>query len=604
MINKTKKKKVNVNVKVVSIIGCALIAILFSLKIFNYADQRFSDYFYYSEDGINEKIFVIGIDDYTLSKQGTWPLDRKIIAETINKLNSNPDTAPAVIGVDITFDGYTNPESDQALVDAASFGNVVTACYGQFDGNFVKQDSDKVFINHMLANEITLPFDELKDVVKVGHTNAMYDSDGILRRHLFSFDVIDGRHVESFPYQVYSLYMKNHGLPSDFKPKQVKDNFWRFNFDGKPGEYFSFSLQDILNDDYDPDLFDDAIVLIGPYDAGFTDDFLTSSDIAVNMYGVEYLANVTSSMLKNVSYYEISEGFQYILVFAICLLLAKLTLNKGIFRAICIYIVAGITFFAISYELFLKGYVLHPLWLSSGLVIMFTVSLIAKYFATQKDKAKITDVFGRYVDPKILKELLNEDIDSLGLKGKSTKIAVLFVDIRGFTTISEELKPEEVVKILDAYLSLTSECIKRNDGTVDKFIGDCTMGFWGAPLACQNSVYKACQAALEMVAKGEELNLKLKEKFGKDVNFGVGINYGEAVVGNIGSSERMDYTAIGDTVNTASRLESNAPRGTIYVSQSIIDELGDRCVANKLENKLKLKGKAEPVTVYELISLK
>ena len=143
----------------------------------------------------------------------------------------------------------------------------------------------------------------------------------------------------------------------------------------------------------------------------------------------------------------------------------------------------------------------------------------------------------------------------------------------------------------------------RHHGTLDKFVGDCTMAFWNAPLAQEDPVYLACRAAMDMVEGSKALGAQLQERFGRTVSFGVGVNYGPAVVGNIGAPKRMDYTAIGDTVNTASRLEANAPGGTIFISRAVADELGDRAKTTSLGGSIKLKGKAEGFEILTLDEL-
>jgi len=193
-----------------------------------------------------------------------------------------------------------------------------------------------------------------------------------------------------------------------------------------------------------------------------------------------------------------------------------------------------------------------------------------------------------------------EGSESLGLGGRLTRVAVLFVDIRGFTSMSEVLSPQEVVEILNRYLTLTSDCIFKNHGTLDKFVGDCTMAFWGAPLPQDDYVMKAVRCAMDMVEGSKALSEELLQRFGRTVSFGIGINVGDAVIGNIGSPRRMDYTAIGDTVNTASRLESNAPAGTIYISRSVADELEGRIRYTSLGDSIKLKGKKEGFEVLRL----
>ena len=203
----------------------------------------------------------------------------------------------------------------------------------------------------------------------------------------------------------------------------------------------------------------------------------------------------------------------------------------------------------------------------------------------------MTATFQRYVAPEIVHELLKEGTDASALGGKLCDIAVLFVDIRGFTTMSEVLEPEEIVQILNRYLTLTSTCIFKNNGTLDKFVGDCTMAFWGAPLPQEDSIYKAVKTAFDMIEQSKALQKELENKFGRTVSFGIGVHYGPAVVGNIGASNRMDYTAIGDTVNTAARLEANAPGGCIYVSRAVADALKGRVRFTSLGSSVRLKGK-------------
>ncbi len=151
---------------------------------------------------------------------------------------------------------------------------------------------------------------------------------------------------------------------------------------------------------------------------------------------------------------------------------------------------------------------------------------------------------------------------------------------------------KEVVQILNRYLTLTSSCIFDNKGTLDKFVGDCTMAFWGAPMPQEDSIYKAVKTAFDMLERSADVQRELQEKFGRTVSFGIGVHYGPAVVGNIGAPERMDYTAIGDTVNTAARLEANAPGGCIYVSHAVAEALEGRVRCTSLGDSVPLKGKA------------
>lgn len=210
----------------------------------------------------------------------------------------------------------------------------------------------------------------------------------------------------------------------------------------------------------------------------------------------------------------------------------------------------------------------------------------------------------RYTAPEIVNEILEQGAAALELGGKLTNIAVLFVDVRGFTPMSELLKPTEVVEILNRYLTLISGCIMRNHGTLDKFVGDAAMAFWGAPIPQEDYVMHAVQAARDMVKGSEALSKELMEKYGRTVSFGIGVHVGEAVVGNIGLPQRMDYTAIGDTVNIAARLEANAPGGTIYISRAVADALEGRICVTSLGDSVKLKGKKAGFEVLILEEIK
>ena len=240
-----------------------------------------------------------------------------------------------------------------------------------------------------------------------------------------------------------------------------------------------------------------------------------------------------------------------------------------------------------------RGLVLHLLWIPLGVTALYVGCIAFNYMQASLEKRRITNTFERYVAPEIVREILREGTGGLELGGKLTRIAVLFVDVRGFTPMSERLKPTQVVEILNCYLSLISDCILKNGGTLDKFVGDAAMAFWGAPLPQEDYVMHALKAAADMAEGSRALSQELLKRYGRTVSFGIGVHVGEAVVGNIGSAKRMDYTAIGDTVNTAARLEANAPAGTIYISRAVADEAGERIRTTSLGDTVKLKGKKE-----------
>jgi len=277
--------------------------------------------------------------------------------------------------------------------------------------------------------------------------------------------------------------------------------------------------------------------------------------------------------------------------------------DRKIIPATIIFVAVAGGWLLVCVLMYRLGYILHPLWIPPAVTVVYVFTVALNYIRAAAEKRRITGTFKRYVAPEIVNELLKEGSDALGLGGKLCEIAVLFVDIRGFTPMSEILEPPQVVEVLNKYLTLTSSCIMSHGGTLDKFIGDATMAFWGAPLPQDDHIFKAAKTALDTVEASKDLTDELHERFGRTVSFGIGVHCGNAVVGNIGASVRMDYTAIGDTVNTAARLESNAKAGQILISRAVADALEGRILTTSLGDSIKLKGKSDGFEILTLDGL-
>ncbi|NLI98582.1 HAMP domain-containing protein [bacterium] len=217
-----------------------------------------------------------------------------------------------------------------------------------------------------------------------------------------------------------------------------------------------------------------------------------------------------------------------------------------------------------------------------------------------KDKVLIEDAFKRYVSHQVAEEILKDpDVFAKSLKGEKKPVTIFFGDIRGFTTISEQLPPEEVVAFLNFYLTEMTTIIFQNEGTIDKFMGDCIMAIFGAPVKHDADVFHAVNSAVEIQKKVEELNRQRLLEGKRDIHVGIGINYGEAVVGNIGSTQRLEYTVIGDSVNTAARLQTLAKGGEIVVSESVYHEAKDKFDFIPME-PVQVKGKSKLLNVWKL----
>jgi class 3 adenylate cyclase len=215
-----------------------------------------------------------------------------------------------------------------------------------------------------------------------------------------------------------------------------------------------------------------------------------------------------------------------------------------------------------------------------------------------REKELIKDAFRRYVSPKVTSEIFKDpDRYHHALKGEKRKVAVLFADIRGFTPMTERLPAEEVVQLLNSYFTTATQVIFRYSGTVDKFMGDCLMAIFGAPIPEERFAVNAVRAALAIQDELQKLNIERTREKKEPIWVGIGINSGEVVVGNIGSEERLDYTAVGDVVNFAQRLQELARGGEIAVSESVFTETAGEFLVSALE-PLTVKGKKEPVRPY------
>lgn len=589
-----------------------LMLIVFGLcagGVFYTADAGLGDRLCQENEALDGTVILVNIDSAALNEFGNLPWSRDVYAELIDALNADPEARPAAIGVDVVFAGYgISPEADARLLDACTeAGNVVLAGDAVF-GSDVVEDGDSFYLDTDAVQAWDQPFPELADVVRVGHINAVYDNDGVIRHQrqyvdTYGDDGSTGVRYQSFAREIYEQYCESLGIEPAEQPERTMDAPY-IKFSGLPGDFSeSISVLDVLTGDVPGDYFEDCIVLIGPYDATLQDNYKTAISHDENMFGVEIQANIVQAYLNDQWPVEMPDRTQNVVMLLIGALMVALFAAFGLKMTIGLWLIFTPGWLLLFRLLAERGTILHPLYVPIMATVLAVGAIALHYIVAALEKRRITGVFSRYVAPGVVKELLKEDESALGLGGKNVDVAVLFVDIRGFTTMSESMEPEQVVAILNDYLQLTTDCVMKNEGTLDKFVGDCTMAFWNAPLSQEDYVYKACRAAMDMVEGAVALTDELEKKFGKRVGFGVGVHCGPAVIGNIGARQRMDFTAIGDTVNTASRLESNAPAQTVYISRAVADILGDRAKTTSLGGSIKLKGKTEGFEVLTLDEL-
>ncbi len=587
---------------VLSVIVAVFMTYLSSSNLFLPTANKLSDALYQQAGIPNENIVVIGMDERASATFGTMPWTRDIMATAIENLNADPEKRPAVIGIDTLYTGASAyPQYDSLLAEACGrYGNVVTASTATFGDQLVTDEDGSFYMDNYAVLFYEESFPELLAGTEIGHINAMIDDDGILRHAIWQLELEDGRVIPSFNQTIYKKYMEYLGQEATSQPPVDPRQRWYVPFSAAPFAFDSgYSLVDVVNGTADPDVFAGKIVLIGPFTQGMSDEYTTAVDHATKMYGVEYQANAIAALIEGELKTEVLQGPQTLAVFVITLVLMLWFYDRDIKIATIVWIIATLGWVGLCMVMWNMGYVLQVVYLPIASTISYIVCVAINYTKEALEKRRVTNTFRRYVAPQIVTELLNHP-EAMELGGEMVDIAVLFVDIRGFTTMSEALDPVTVVEIVNKYLTLTSQCIFDNNGTLDKFVGDCTMAFWGAPIPQEDVIYKAVKTAMDMVEQADKLGIELKEKYGHEVHFGVGVHYGPAVVGNIGSPQRMDYTAIGDTVNTAARLESNAPKGTIYVSRIVADSLSSRIKFTSLGNSVKLKGKSDNFEVLKV----
>ena len=585
--------------------AAAAVALLFGGGILRQADRWTQDLLFQRPGAVSPEMVIIGLDDRALEELGpyhTW--SREIMASALERLGADPARMPAVTAIDTLYAGESDPAADARLAAAArALPAVVTAAAAEFGTAYTWAEDGRVTADTYAVTGFDAPYPALRETAHMGHINAMYDADGILRHGILYVDIPEEGRVYSMARETARLYLEGRGRSIREPETDARGRFY-VPYTGLPGAFSDgWSLADLIRGEMDPTVWAGKIVLIGPWASGLQDAYYPSISRSRQMYGVEIQANVIQSFLEENFRTEVPEWPQIAALFLLSLGMGLLFLRLRVSRAAAAAAGAAALGAGASLGLYAMGWVTHALWLPAAALLLLGVAVARHYVLAATERQRVTRTFERYVAPEIVQEILKEGQEGLRLGGSLRQIAVLFVDIRGFTSMSERLEPERVVQILNQYLAMTSGCVARNRGTLDKFVGDATMAFWGAPVEAEDPVYAAAKTALEIREETETLSARLREETGENLQVGIGVHYGPAVVGNMGSERRMDYTAIGDTVNTAARLEANAPGGTVYISRAVADALGDRARTCSLGNSVRLKGKAEGFEVLILEKL-
>lgn len=578
----------------------ALVFLMTITNVLSPLDYILKDALYQKPRGVSSDIKIIGIDEKTLEELGpiqTW--SRQYYADLVEILNQNEEAKPEVIGFDVIFSGTLDSAGDEAFVNMVKeSGNVVAASQLLYQEKpETNEEGEMVYP----VESVIYPYEDLNEVVATGYTNVAQDSDGTVRRVIFQEDY-EGESLSIFPKVIYDTYCERRKIAKE-EVQIDKTGRSQINFSGKPGDYEYVSFVDVLNGKIDVRAFQGCIVLVGAYASGMQDNFKVPNGNSQQMYGVEIHANILQAFMQNrfsVNGNPYVFGILFGLLCGVMHFLFKRTKIgvSGLLLVVGIVgeLVAGVV-------LNNQGITVSLIYVPIVLLVSFVYCLAIRYIMVKIKQKRVLNAFKKYVAPEVVEEISKKGDFHIALGGENRDIAVLFVDIRGFTTMSEALSPEQVVEILNRYLKLTTESIFKNKGTLDKFVGDATMAVFNSPFDLDDYVFRAVCAARDIVEGGNALEKELLEQFGRSVGFGVGVNCGPAVVGNIGCDFRMDFTAIGDTVNTAARLEANAKKGQVLISDAVYERLKDRIEVEEV-GAIPLKGKSNEVFVYAVTKVK
>ncbi|MCM1298866.1 MAG: adenylate/guanylate cyclase domain-containing protein [Firmicutes bacterium] len=596
-----------------------LVALLFAAVTFfcifcgwtDVLDKNAEDFLYHRPSGTSDRIKIIKIDDKSISRLGDYSeWDRGIYADLVERLCVSEDIKPAVIAFDLLFDSGGETEQDIRFARVCkNQGNVICAFSYVFERVPAVGSDDELRISSLAASSTVMPYQRLYEATRHGFANALMDSDdGIIRSSFlrYPFDASSEASAEySLNAAAYRLYANNTGI-SDELPD---GSYFSFRYSGEAGDFENVPLCDVLDGTIPAEAFSDCIVLVGAYTAGMMDSYYVPVDKGQQMYGVEIHANAIQALMEKKLLYSApkwADGLICALIAGIiCFLCGGISVSRVV--ALCLIsaaakLIAGFLSFNGAFSGGI-GYKTDVTALPIVLLAVMGYFMAAHYYTARKAKKQIEGAFKKYVAPQVVSEIAKSGSYEIKLGGENRDIAVLFVDIRGFTPLSESLEPQQVVNILNSYLELTADCIFKHGGTLDKFVGDAAMAVFNAPFDLEDYVFRAVLTALDIANGSEKIDEECMRLCGKHVGFGVGVNCGPAVVGNIGCDFRMDYTAIGDTVNTAARLEANAPKGTVYISDSVYNAVRDRIQAEEV-GEIPLKGKSKGVFVYSLKGIK
>ncbi|WP_134683679.1 CHASE2 domain-containing protein [Brevibacillus migulae] len=536
----------------------------------------------------NEDLIVIEIDQESLELIGTFPWPRDIYIPLLQQIAS-----AKAIGFDITFTTKSeDPAVDQAFAEElANHDNVIIPSYAEMESFFRKETTVN---QHELIKGQALyrPIPEIAAASKTAHINATLDEDGVIRRTWLMLDTPEGT-IPSMGYKIAEMVGADvHDYLDDHPQAEMA-----IKYNSSTKDFMSIPFYMVLNGEIPPETFTDRIVLIGFAAAG-SDAYPTPVDN--HMYLVYAHANIIDQLLRH----EKIAVTDDLLILAVMLIVMAgsiwVTWKTKTVTSMVVHFLSTVILLGGQWLLFYQflhffdvSYPIAALWL------VYIVNLALKTFFEMKQRQFITKQFGRYLSPELVTQIAKSDVE-LPLGGVNKELSILFLDIRGFTPLSEKLQPEEIVDFLNMMFDMITNQVLANKGTIDKFIGDAAMILFNAPLDVLHHEYYAVKTAYDIQNGMKSVQADIRQKYGVEVSIGIGINTGNVVVGNIGSYLRVDYTAIGDAVNTAARIESNSSANQILVSEETYQRTKEYFLYHEAGEK-QMKGKSAAIRLYEVV---
>jgi adenylate cyclase len=560
------------------------------------------------------------------------PADLRPAAETDDEILARSVAAAkdrVVLGyIYYPVGGKELPDTERSLrgiklLDRNALGPVSTEV-AEASGVAVRRTADAVKGRGSLRDVVPdAPVAPLAAVAeRLGYFNVEADPDGVIRRvPLVAW--VAGKPVPSLELATLAA---TQGVPADWitpvsdNPAAAelsridiagtkisipveKNGSMLVNFDGGDGSFQAVPISHIASGRFAPGTFKDRVVLVGVTAMGTHDHRVTPFEKFSP--GVEVHANAIENIItgQTLSRPYWAPGLEFLLLLAIAAGLGFLFSRVDARIAFAAYASAGVGYFLFDYALFRSGYVVVSALPQLQLLATFVATTSYRYLTETREKQKVRRTFQFYLDEAVMQEML-EAPDRLRLGGEKRELTVVFSDIRGFTTISEQLAPEALVTLLNEYLTPMTGVVFRNGGTLDKYMGDAIMCFFGAPMEQKDHALRACRTALQMIEELERLREWWRAESRPEIDIGIGINSGPMVVGNMGSDMRFDYTVMGDNVNLGSRLEGiNKEYGTrIILSEFTLEAVKGEVAVREL-GAVRVKGKKRPVKIFELLAL-